>query len=262
MLGVRYDASSSYRRGSADAPPLIRQAMWSDAGNPCTELGVDLSRAPLDDDGDLLPATDEAPALTRASIEATVRRIVESGRRPLVLGGDHSITYPVLRALSPAYPGLAVLHLDAHGDLYDEFQGDRYSHACPFARIMEEGLAQRLVQVGIRTMTPHQRDQARRFGVEVIEMKDWGDGRVLEFEGPVYLSFDLDVIEPGLAPGISHREAGGFTVRQALTIIQSLRAPLAGADFVEFNPVEDTSGVTAAVSAKLVKELAGRMLEE
>lgn len=262
LLGVRYDGSSSYRRGAAAAPPLIRQALWSDAGNPWTELGVDLSSAPLDDEGDLLPDSDEDPAQTRVNIEGAVRRIVTSGRRPLVLGGDHSITYPVLRAMSSGYPSLAILHLDAHGDLYHEFQGDRYSHACPFARIMEEGLAQRLVQVGIRTMTPHQRDQARRFGVETIEMKDWRDGRALEFDGPVYLSFDLDVMEPGLAPGISHREAGGFTVRQALAIIQSVRAPLAGADFVEFNPAEDPTGVTAAVSAKLVKELAGRMLRE
>ena len=262
LLGVRYDGSSSYRRGAADAPPVIRQALWSDAGNPWTELGVDLSSAPLDDEGDLLPASGEDPARTRVNIEGAARRIVDSGRRPLILGGDHSITYPILRAMCSEYPSLAILHLDAHGDLYDEFQGDRHSHACPFARIMEEGLVQRLVQVGIRTMTPHQRDQARRFNVETIEMKDWRDGRALEFDGPVYLSFDLDVIEPGLTPGISHREAGGFTVRQAIAIIQSVRAPLAGADFVEFNPAEDPTGVTAAVSAKLVKELAGRMLGE
>jgi arginase len=85
---------------------------------------------------------------------------------------------------------------------------------------------------------------------------------VLELETPVYLSLDLDVIEPGLAPGISHREPGGLTVRQAIAIIQGLGAPLVGADFVEFNPTADRSGITAAVSAKLVKELAARMLVE
>jgi arginase len=262
LLGIRYDGSSSYLRGTAGAPPIVRQAMWSEAGNPWTELGVDLSSAPLDDEGDLLPAEGESGAETRESIEAGVRRILESGRRPLVLGGDHSITYPVLRAMRPRHPRLGILHLDAHGDLWDEFQGDRYSHACPFARIMEEGLADRLVQVGIRTMTGHQRDQARRFNVKVIEMKDWRDGTALEFDVPVYLSFDLDVIEPGLAPGISHREPGGLTVRQALAIIQSVRAPLVGADFVEFNPAADPTGVTATVSAKIVKELAARMLVE
>jgi len=127
---------------------------------------------------------------------------------------------------------------------------------------MEEGLADRLVQVGIRTITGHVREQAQRFGVEIIEMKDWRDGMKLEFDTPVYVSFDLDVIEPGQAPGISHREAGGMSVRQALAVVQSLKAPLVGADFVEFNPAVDRTGVTAAVSAKLVKELAGRMLLE
>ena len=262
LLGVCYDGSSSYLRGPAGAPPIIRQALWSEAGTPWTELGIDLSTAALDDEGDLAPAADEDPAQVRRAIEAAVRQIAESGRRPLVLGGDHSITYPVLRAFRPLHPRLSILHFDAHGDLYDEFQGDRYSHACPFARIMEEGLADRLVQVGIRTMTAHVREQAQRFGVEVIEMKDWREGMKLEFDTPLYVSFDLDVIEPGMAPGISHREAGGVSVRQALTVVQSLRAPLVGADFVEFNPAADRTGVTAAVSAKLVKELAGRMLVE
>jgi len=155
-----------------------------------------------------------------------------------------------------------VLHLDAHPDLYDDFEGDRYSHACPFARVMEEGLVDRLVQVGIRTMTGHQREQARRFGVEVMEMKDWRDGTELGLDGPVYLSFDLDVIDPGLAPGVSHREPGGLSVRQALSVVQSCRGRLVGADFVEFNPVSDPTGLTGSVSAKVVKELAGRLLVE
>lgn len=262
LLGVCYDGSSSYLRGTAGAPPVIRQALWSEAGNPWTELGVDLSRAALDDEGDLAPAADEDPAQVRRAIEAAVRQIGESGRRPLVLGGDHSITYPILRGFRPFHPRLSILHFDAHGDLYDEFQGDRYSHACPFARIMEAGLADRLVQVGIRTITAHVREQAQRFGVEVIEMKDWRDGMKLDFDTPVYVSFDLDVIEPGLAPGVSHREAGGPSVRQALGVVQSLTAPLVGADFVEFNPAADRTGLTASVSAKLVKELAGRMLVE
>jgi agmatinase len=262
VLGVRYDGSSSYLRGTAGAPPVIRQALWSDAGNPSSELGVDLSAAALDDEGDLMPDPSAPSQAARDAIEAAVRRILESARRPLVLGGDHSITYPVLRAMRSRHPKLGILHLDAHGDLYDVFQGDRFSHACPFARIMEEGLADRLVQVGVRTINRHQRDQASRFGVEMIEMKDWNGSQVLEFTQPVYLSFDLDAIEPGLAPGVSHREPGGLTIRQAIDIIHSLRGALVGADFVEFNPVADPTGLTAAVSAKLVKELAARMLVE
>ena len=89
----------------------------------------------------------------------------------LTLGGDHAITYPILRAYGPHYPDLTILHIDAHPDLYDELEGDRLSHACPFARIMEAGLARRLVQVGVRTLNPHQRQQAERFGVKIFEMR-------------------------------------------------------------------------------------------
>jgi arginase family enzyme len=125
---------------------------------------------------------------------------------------------------------------------------------------MEEGLTDRLVQVGIRTMTGHQREQARKFGVEVIEMKDWRDGRDLGLQGPVYISFDLDALEPGMMPGLAHREPGGFTVRQALSIIHGVGAPLVGADIVELNPSNDPTGISAAVAAKLARELAGQML--
>jgi arginase len=259
LLGIRYDGSSSFLRGAADAPPLIREALWSDAGNAWTEDGTDLASGVVQDAGDVIPSADEAG---RTEIETATERILASGRRPLVLGGDHSISFPVLRAVRRYHPRLAVLHLDAHPDLYDEFEGDRFSHACPFARVMEAELADRLVQVGIRTMNAHQRQQAERLGVEVIEMKDWRDGTLLPFDGPVYLSLDLDVLEPGLAPGMSHREPGGLSVRQVLAIIQSLEAPLVGADLVEFNPANDPTGLTAAVCAKLVKELAARIISE
>lgn len=262
LLGVCYDASSSFQRGTAGAPPVTRETLWSEAGNPYSENGTDLSAGVMDDEGDLHFGDDEPGEEVRQAIERAVARIVKGGRRPLILGGDHSITYPILRGLRPSFPRLSVLHLDAHGDLYHEFQGDRFSHACPFARVMEEGLADRLVQVGIRTLTPHQREQAARFKVEIIEMKDWRDGTRLAFDTPVYLSLDLDALEPGLVPGISHREPGGLTVRQALGIIQGFEGDLVGADLVEFNPLNDSGGVTAAVCAKLAKELAARLLQE
>jgi agmatinase len=262
LLGVPYDAGSSYQRGPAGAPMQIREALWSEAGNTWAETGTDLKDGGLEDEGDLWFTDREPGDDARARIEEAVGFILDSHRRPLLLGGDHSITYPALRGLRPHHPRLAILHLDAHPDLYHEFQGDPYSHACPFARIMEERLADRLVQVGIRTMTGHQREQAERFGVEMIEMRSWRDGTPLRFETPVYLSLDLDVLEPALAPGVSHREPGGLTVRQVVDIIQRLDAPLAGADLVELNPLNDPSGLSAAVAAKLVKEIAARMLTE
>jgi arginase len=209
----------------------------------------------LSDAGDLSPAD----AGSRDRIEACIAQLLTGGWRPLALGGDHSVTYPILRAVAQRHPDLTILHIDAHSDLYDEFDGDRFSHACPFARIMEDRLARRLIQVGIRTMNPHQHDQARRFGVEVIDMRAWLSGVRPRAEGEIYLSLDLDALDPAFAPGVAHHEPGGLSVREVIALIQDIRGELVGADVVEYNPRRDVNGVTATVAAKLVKEIAGRM---
>lgn len=259
LIGIPWDANSSYLRGAAAAPPLIRQALHSPSSNSWTETLIDLS-APgnLADAGDLaLPETDEAIPL----IEDGLRRVTRDGGLPLALGGDHAVTYPILRAIGPLHPGLTILHFDAHPDLYDEFEGKRYSHACPFARILEAGLASRLVQVGIRGMNGHQKEQARRFGVETIDMRAWASGVRPQVDGPLYISVDMDGLDPAHAPGVSHREPGGLSVREVISLIQALPGPIIGADLVEYNPSQDPFGLTAPVAAKLVKELAGRMIE-
>ena len=256
LLGVPYDASSSFLRGSAAAPPLIRAALRSPAGNAYTENGGDLSQ--LSDAGDL--RVSETPASARVEIEAGIAKVLEDGFRPIVLGGDHSITYPILRALAKVHRGLTILHVDAHGDLYDEFEGDRFSHACPFARIMEEGLCSRLVQAGIRTLTPHQREQIRRFAVDTIEMQQFAGGARPITSGPIYLSIDLDGLDPAFAPGVSHREPGGLSVRDVITMVHGVGGPIVGADVVEFNPSQDLGGITAQVAAKITREIAGSML--
>ncbi len=258
LLGVPFDAASSFRRGAAAAPPAIRAALTSPAGNSWTEGLVDLGVAGTVADAGDVSLPDAATA--RARIEAGVAAVLAAGGRPIVLGGDHSITYPVLRAMRPRHPHLSVLHIDAHPDLYDEFQGDRYSHACPFARALEERLMDELVQVGIRTMNAAQRAQAERFGVDVIDMDAWVSGRRPALAYPVYLSIDLDGLDPAHAPGVSHPEPGGLSVREVLTLIHGLEVPLVGADVVELNPELDARGFTALIAAKLVKELAGRML--
>ncbi len=261
LLGVPWDAHSSFLRGPALAPRQIRAALHSGAMNLCAENGHDLEAdANWHDLGDLaIPVGDEAAL---ATITGAAASVLARGARVLALGGDHAVSFPLLRAYGEAYPGLAVLHLDAHSDLYDELDGDRLSHACPFARALEEGRITRLVQVGIRTLNPHQRDQARRFGVEVVEMRDWQPGIDLRLAGPLYLSLDLDALDPAFAPGVSHHEPGGFTTREVLGIIQSLPVPLIGADLVEFNPVRDPTGITAALAAKLVKEILAQMLDD
>lgn len=257
ILGLPYDASSSFLRGAAEAPPLIREALRSPSANAWTEEGRSLNSADgLQDHGDLaLPPDEHARDLITAGVA-----LAQETARVISLGGDHSITYPIMRAVQARHGRPTILHIDAHADLYDEFEGDRYSHACPFARIMEEGLAARLVQVGIRTLSAHQREQADRFGVEIIDMRDWTAGLRPVVDGPVYVSIDLDGIDPAFAPGVSHWEPGGLTVRDVLGMIQGIRSTIIGADVVEFNPRRDASGMTAMVAAKIVRELAGTML--
>jgi agmatinase len=249
LVGYASDENSSFLRGTAKAPPLIREALFSDSTNLWTEGGLDLG-APgrLFDAGDYPDSIEEVTAL-----------LLEHGRVPLALGGDHSITYPIVRAFAASLGKLDILQFDAHPDLYDAFQGNRHSHACPFARIMELGCVRRLVQVGIRTANGHQRDQAARFGVEVVEMRRWHDGLALAFDEPLYVSIDLDVLDPAHAPGVSHREPGGPGTRQLIDAIQSIQARIVGGDVVEYNPTQDPTGTTALVAAKLVKELAANM---
>ncbi len=258
LIGLPYDASSSFLRGAAAAPAAIRGALHSPAGNSWSErAGSVLGPDGLDDAGDLELGEGQA---ARDTIERRVRLLAAEGRPPILLGGDHSVTYPILRAVGPLHPKLTVLHIDAHADLYDEFDGDRYSHACPFARVMEERLAAHLVQVGIRTLTGDQAAQAERFGVELIDMRDWADGARPSVAGPVYVSIDLDGLDPAFAPGVSHREPGGLSVRDVLHLLATLDGPIVGADIVEYNPAQDVAGLTALVAAKFVKEIAGLML--
>ncbi len=256
LLGIPFDANSSYLRGPADAPPRIREAFHCDSSNSSTESGIDLGSESVLDAGDLNLSTDDA----FIAIESAVAELLDKGQSPVCLGGDHSITYPILRAFGKRFSDLTLVHFDAHPDLYEEFQGNRYSHACPFARVMEEGLAKRLIQIGIRTMNAHQRKQTARFGVEVVEMRELPALKKLNVSGPVYVSFDIDVLDPAFAPGISHREPGGMSVREAITHLHAITGDVVGADVVEYNPKQDVSQLTAMVCAKILKEILGKMI--
>ena len=258
LIGFRYDENSSFMKGAADAPPQIRAAFRSDASNLFSESGVDLGTEGLFfDAGDIEPVSGSD---TMTLIQDSISTLLSDGLAPIALGGDHSITYPIVKAFARRFPELSILHFDAHPDIYDEFQGNRYSHACPFARIMEEKLVKRLVQVGIRTATTHQREQIKKFGLEVVEMRDWKHGLAFEFDTPVYISFDVDALDPAFAPGVSHREPGGLSTRQAIDLIQRIKGRIVGADIVEFNPRMDPLHVTGTVCAKLLKEIAARMI--
>jgi agmatinase len=264
LLGIPYDASSSFQRGAAGAPAAIRAALRSPSTNGWNEDLEDIG-ARLSDAGDV---TFPAGVDPFDAIEAGVASALGPEIFPIFLGGDHSITWPIVRAVRRHADvlRLTVFHLDAHPDLYPDFEGDRRSHACPMTRILEEGLAQRLVQVGIRTMNAVQRQQATRFGVSVTAMRDGVEAMITaarRLDGPLYLSVDIDALDPAFAPGVSHPEPGGLTTRELLAVIQAIpRGLLVAADVVELNPTNDLRDLTARVAAKIVGEIVGRAENE
>jgi agmatinase len=259
VVGMPTDDNSTFMQGAALAPSRIHEVMHEGSSNWCSESGIDLDEdTRFRDLGDLEFRGAKEPL---AEIEHAVTALLERGVYVIALGGDHAITYPIMKPHRAKYQALSILHLDAHPDLYDTYEGNPFSHACPFARIAEEGLADRVLQVGVRNLTPHQREQAERFGIEIIEMKAFSPGMSLGLEGPLYLSVDMDVLDPAFAPGVSHHEPGGLSTREVLGIIQDIRCPVVGADIVEFNPKRDPLGITAMASFKLLKEIAARMIE-
>jgi len=227
-------------------------------GNASTETGLERGvDFTLRDVGDVQIEESDSDD---GRIEAAAHDAASSGAVPVFLGGDHSVTLPILQGLVRRHGPLNILHFDAHPDLYHSFEGNPRSHASPFARIMEERLATRLVQVGIRTLNRHQREQAERFGVEILPMRAFEPRAVPVLCGPLYISLDIDVLDPAFAPGVSHLEPGGLSVREVLNVLDLQRAALVGADIVELNPDRDLHGMTATVAAKFVKELCGYAL--
>lgn len=259
IIGIPFDEKSSYLRGAAKGPHAIRAASTDKAINSWTEFGINLEDDTVVVDlGDVDVSGDLSEFFLR--IEAKILDVLKKSAVPVVLGGDHSISYPVVKAFAKRFKHLDILHFDAHPDLYDELYGDRYSHACPFARILEEGLVQNLVQVGIRAATGQHGEKAKKYGVRVIEMKDIKSGLQLDFSNPLYISFDLDALDPAFAPGVSHLEPGGLSTREAISILHALKAEIVGMDVVEVNPDRDTkSGITSAAAVKIIMEVMGKM---
>lgn len=254
IQGIQYDEKSSHQRGPRLAPPLIRKALHCGSMNLTAENGFTMDTPKVSDSGDF-------NIKSYFDIEDITTKHLQIADHVVSLGGDHSVTYPIIKAYQQRYPTLDILHIDAHPDLYDEFDGDKYSHASPFARIMESRLATRLVQVGIRTLNQHQRQQANKFDVEIHEMRTLNLSKIRTFENPLYISIDMDGLDPAFAPGVSHNEPGGLTTRQVINLIHDLDANVIGGDIVEYNPERDCNEMTAFVAAKLMKELIGKIRE-
>jgi arginase len=262
LLGLPQDNNSSFLTGPSLAPARIREAFHSSSANLFTETGYDLNDEELWTDAGDVQLTDLEGQAAFDRINSRVAELIYQGGIVLSMGGDHSVAFPAIMAHSQAYPGLSILQIDAHPDLYEDMLSNPFSHASPFARLMESGQIKRLVQVGIRTLNQHQRDQATRYGVEIHEMRDLSGVAALSFEGPVYLSCDLDGLDPAFAPGVSHYEPGGLSTREVLNIIHHFKGKLVGADVVELNPHRDPGDITAMVAAKICKELIGRLLSD
>jgi len=259
ILGIPFDKKSCFQKGAAMGPDAIRQASTSQAINAWTELGVNLEQDTIMVDLGAIAAGEDYFALF-PRIQEIVSEVVQKGAFPIVLGGDHSISYPVVKAMAKEIGTMDILHFDAHPDLYDHLYEDRYSHACPFARILEEGLVEQLVQVGIRAATAEHKKKATEYKAMMYEMKNLKEMPHLSFSHPLYVSFDMDVLDPAFAPGVSHHEPGGLSTRQVLEVIHSLEANIIGMDIVELNAPLDPSGRTAAAAVKILMEVAGKVV--
>ena len=261
LLGIPYDENSSFMQGPSLAPDLIRKMDTDGSANPFAENGQLIKKdATYQDLGDIdFDGLDAKQAYTKT--KDIVFDQLEQGHKLISLGGDHSVSFPILEMYAQKFPKLNVLHFDAHADIYDNFQDNPFSHASPFARLMETKLIYKLTQVGIRTLDSHQRQQIKKYDVDVIEMKDFNFNFINNLKGPLYISIDLDGLDPAFAPGVSHHEPGGLSTREMIRCIQDIKVPIVGADIVEYNPKRDINNMTAMVAYKLYKELAAKILE-
>ena len=192
LIGIPYDANSSFLKGPSHAPPRIRLMEVEGSANSFAENGLEVKdKVNYEDCGDMrFEGTDAQKAYE--TIQANIKGLIADGSKILSFGGDHSVSFPVIDAVADKYPQLHILHLDAHADLYDNFDDNPYSHASPFARLMETGKIASLTQVGIRTFNTHQKEQAERFGVKVVEMKDFNFDFIADLPSPLYISVDLE----------------------------------------------------------------------
>ncbi len=267
IVGVPFDSGTSYRSGARFGPRQIRAAsllLWG-YHNPLAVKPLDVLNVIDYGDVDVIP-----PSIvdTMHHIEAEVGALVQAGVTVLALGGDHSISLPLLRAHARRYGPLGVVHFDSHPDTWEtEFGGRPYSHGTPFRRALEEGLIDpaRYIQVGLRGPTSGAADwqQARDLGIRVITLDEaaaLGVPAVVAAiqataRGPVYVTLDIDAADPAFAPGTGTPEVGGFTSHQLLQLVRGLKGlNLVGFDLVEVSPPFDHAEITAILAANLAFE--------
>jgi len=268
LLGIPYDGGTSYRPGARYGPRHVReQSSLIRPWNPVLQVSPFEKLRVVDyGDVDVVPISIEG---TFAAIEREMDVLVGAGVMPLAVGGDHSVTLPILRSLARRHGRLGLVHFDAHPDTWDEYFGSRYFHGTTFRRAVEEGLVDgaRVVQIGIRgpLYGADDFDFHRQHGLEAIRIeavKERGTAWVAErlrrlAGGPVYCSFDIDAVDPAYAPATGTPEVGGLTSFEALTLVRALRGlDLVGADVVEVSPPYDGPGqITSLLASNLLFEL-------
>jgi agmatinase/guanidinopropionase len=267
VAGVPFDGGTSYRSGARFGPRKIREAslmLWG-YNNPLAVTPLQALKVVDYGDVDVIP-----PSITDTmhNIESEVSAVLAAGATVLALGGDHSISLPLLRAHAKKHGPLSLVHFDAHPDTWDtEFGGRPYSHGTPFRRALEEKLIrpEGYIQIGLRGPTSGAGDwqQARDLGVRVITMDEaaaLGTPAILAairetVKGPAYVTFDIDAADPAFAPGTGTPEVGGFTSHQLLQLVRGLQGlDLVGFDLVEVSPPYDHGDITAILAANIVFE--------
>ncbi len=272
LLGIPYDGGVSYRPGARFGPRAVReQSSLIRPWNPVLKVHP-FQRLRMADCGDVdvVPTSIER---TFERIQQTIDAVIVAGAMPLAVGGDHSVTLPILRSLARRHGRLGLVHFDAHPDTWDEYFGSKFFHGTPFRRALEEGLIDphRMIQVGIRGPLYGPEDFALHdeHGIEVIRIETvkehgtaWVAGRLGRLRGgPLYCSFDIDAVDPAYAPATGTPEVGGLTSYEAITLVRALAGlGVIGADVVEVAPPYDGPGqVTSLLAANLLFELASVM---
>ncbi|MBC7815425.1 MAG: agmatinase [Planctomycetaceae bacterium] len=273
ILGVPYDSSTSYRSGARFGPRAIREQSLLLWGYNNAQQVAPFEVLNVVDYGDV----DVVPvdiAATHRAIEQSAATILQAGTQLITLGGDHSISLPLLRAHHKRHGPLAVVHFDAHPDTWDEeYPSFKYSHGTPFRRAIEEQLidTQAYLQIGIRGPTggPQDYADARQLGARLITFDEAAElgvpGVLAEVQQrvgrrPLYVTLDIDAVDPAFAPGTGTPEVGGFTSHQMLRLLRGLSGlNLVGADLVEVAPPYDPQQITAILAANLAFELLSLM---
>ena len=272
VVGVPFDAGVTFRPGARFGPSAIREASrLLRPYNPAIGLAP-FSVAQVVDAGDIdANPFDIADALT--SMQSGFTRLMGGGRPVVTLGGDHTIALPALRAVHALHGPVALIHFDAHLDTWDTYFGEPVTHGSPFRRASEEGLIRkdRSAHVGIRGSLYGESDliDDERLGFTIVHCRDFDalgiDGvvsRVRERvrDSPIYISVDVDVLDPSMAPGTGTPEAGGMTSRELLGIIRALRdLPMVAADIVEVSPAYDHGAITSVAAANVAYEFVSIM---